>query len=130
MPSAEPIETFSTPRRLVARAAKIPERQSDFEELVMGPGSWGWVKAASRSMRHLARPEVLAKVHLPVFLLSTSGDRLVSPRASRRAASHLPQVEFVEMEPAARHEILRESDVYRDPALAAIGAFMGGLGRA
>ena len=37
MPSAEPIETFSTPRRLVARAARIPERQSDFEELVMGP---------------------------------------------------------------------------------------------
>jgi len=37
MPSAEPIETFSTPRRLVARAAKIPERQSDFEELVTGP---------------------------------------------------------------------------------------------
>ncbi len=37
MPSAEPVETFSTPRRLVARAAKIPERQSDFEELVTGP---------------------------------------------------------------------------------------------
>lgn len=37
VPSAEPIETFSTPRRLVARAAKIPERQSDLEELVMGP---------------------------------------------------------------------------------------------
>lgn len=37
MPSAEPIETFSTPRRLVARALRIPERQTDFEELVMGP---------------------------------------------------------------------------------------------
>jgi glycyl-tRNA synthetase beta chain len=37
MPSAEPIETFSTPRRLVARAARVPERQTDFEELVMGP---------------------------------------------------------------------------------------------
>lgn len=37
MPSAEPIETFSTPRRLVARATRVPERQTDFEELVMGP---------------------------------------------------------------------------------------------
>lgn len=37
MPSPEPVETFSTPRRLVARAARVPERQSDFEELVMGP---------------------------------------------------------------------------------------------
>lgn len=37
LPSAEPIETFSTPRRLVARAVKIPERQTDFEDVVMGP---------------------------------------------------------------------------------------------
>lgn len=37
MPAAEPIETFSTPRRLVARAARVPERQTDFEELIMGP---------------------------------------------------------------------------------------------
>jgi glycyl-tRNA synthetase beta chain len=37
MPAAEPIETFSTPRRLVARAARVPERQTDFEELVTGP---------------------------------------------------------------------------------------------
>jgi glycyl-tRNA synthetase beta chain len=33
----EPIETFSTPRRLTVRAAKISERQTDLEELVTGP---------------------------------------------------------------------------------------------
>jgi glycyl-tRNA synthetase beta chain len=32
-----PIETFSTPRRLTARIAKLAERQTDFEELVTGP---------------------------------------------------------------------------------------------
>ncbi len=32
-----PVETFSTPRRLVVRAARVPERQTDFEEMVMGP---------------------------------------------------------------------------------------------
>jgi glycyl-tRNA synthetase beta chain len=37
MPAAEPVEAFSTPRRLVARALRVPERQTDFEELVMGP---------------------------------------------------------------------------------------------
>ena len=30
-------ETYSTPRRLTARVAKLSERQSDFEELVTGP---------------------------------------------------------------------------------------------
>ena len=32
-----PIETFSTPRRLTARLAKIAERQEDLEEVVTGP---------------------------------------------------------------------------------------------
>jgi glycyl-tRNA synthetase beta chain len=32
-----PTETFSTPRRLTVRLAKLSERQSDFEELVTGP---------------------------------------------------------------------------------------------
>jgi glycyl-tRNA synthetase beta chain len=35
--SDEPIETFSTPRRLTVRSAKISERQADLEELVTGP---------------------------------------------------------------------------------------------
>ena len=33
----EPIETFSTPRRLTVRSAKISERQTDLEEVVTGP---------------------------------------------------------------------------------------------
>jgi glycyl-tRNA synthetase beta chain len=33
----EPIETFSTPRRLTVRSARISERQTDLEELVTGP---------------------------------------------------------------------------------------------
>src|SRR5689334_21604302 len=35
--SDEPIETYSTPRRLTVRSAKISERQTDLEELVTGP---------------------------------------------------------------------------------------------
>jgi glycyl-tRNA synthetase beta chain len=34
---ASPAESFSTPRRLTARVAKLAERQTDFEELVTGP---------------------------------------------------------------------------------------------
>ena len=33
----DPIETFSTPRRLTVRAAHISERQTDLEELLTGP---------------------------------------------------------------------------------------------
>src|ERR1700692_4339442 len=32
-----PAETFSTPRRLTVRIVRVPERQTDLEELVKGP---------------------------------------------------------------------------------------------
>ncbi len=37
VPPDEPVETFSTPRRLTARVARMPERQTDLEELITGP---------------------------------------------------------------------------------------------
>ena len=37
LPPESPVETYSTPRRLTVRVVRIPERQSDFEEVVNGP---------------------------------------------------------------------------------------------
>ena len=37
MPAESPAETFSTPRRLTVCIARVPERQTDLEELVNGP---------------------------------------------------------------------------------------------
>jgi len=37
LPPESPVETYSTPRRLTVRIVRIPERQSDLEELVNGP---------------------------------------------------------------------------------------------
>jgi glycyl-tRNA synthetase beta chain len=37
LPPESPVETFSTPRRLAVRIVRIPERQTDLEELVNGP---------------------------------------------------------------------------------------------
>ena len=45
IPPDGPVETFSTPRRLAARVARMPERQTDLEELITGPA----VSAAFKS---------------------------------------------------------------------------------
>lgn len=37
LPAESPVETFSTPRRLTARVVRVPERQTDLEDLVTGP---------------------------------------------------------------------------------------------
>lgn len=93
-------------------------------ELVMGPGSWGWVAAAMTSIRKLSRPGVLEAVDVPVCIVATTADRLVGSRAIRRIEARLPRAHPVWFGAEAAHEILREADPVRDRALAEIDAFL------
>ena len=93
-------------------------------ELVMGPGSWGWVERAYASMSGLFDGGKLEAVALPVLLLGTSNDKLVSMAAINRAAERLPNGELVSFGREARHEILREVDPVRDRAMNAITEFL------
>lgn len=93
-------------------------------ELVMGPGSWGWVERAYASMRGLMVPGVLARVKIPVLLLAAEHDRLVGIDAIREAARRLPQATLLEFGAEARHELLRESDPVRSRAMEAITRFL------
>lgn len=92
--------------------------------LAMGPGSWGWLRAAIASMRWLARPEVLGRVSVPTFILATRADRLVGWPAIARAARLIPGARMLPFGREARHEILREADPVRDRALGAIDDFL------
>lgn len=94
-------------------------------ELVMGPGSWGWLERALASMRGLARPGVLEHIRTPVLIVAAQNDRLVGFGGIRRAVAHLPEGELVCFGREARHELLRESDGVRNRALAAIDEFLG-----
>jgi lysophospholipase len=93
-------------------------------ELVMGPGSWGWVAAALESIRKLARPGVLEAVELPVHIFATSVDRLVGSRAIARAEARLPRAQWQWFGDEAAHEILREVDAVRARALGEIDRFL------
>lgn len=93
-------------------------------ELVMGPGSWGWVERALASIRQLATPGVLEAVSTPVLLLATRADKLVAPAAIAKAARRLPRGELVMFGAECAHELLREGDAVRDRALAAIEDFL------
>jgi lysophospholipase len=93
-------------------------------ELVMGPGSWGWVERAYASMRALFAPGVLESVRIPVLIVATSNDKLVAIGAIERAAARLPNCQLVRFGAEAHHEILREIDPVRDRAMAAIAEFL------
>jgi len=93
-------------------------------DLITGPPSWGWIVAAIASIERMDRRGVLEGVSLPVLILGTTADRLVSWRAIRRAAIRLPRAELVGFGPESRHEILREVPAVRDRALTAITEFL------
>ena len=93
-------------------------------ELVMGPGSWGWVERAYASMRALFRPGLLEGVAVPVLIIATDNDKLVGYDATARAAARLPRAELVNYGAQSHHEILREADPVRDQAVAACDAFL------
>ena len=93
-------------------------------ELGMGPASWGWIAAALNSIAGLERPGVLEAIEVPVLILGTSADRLVSWPAIRRAAARLPRGELVAFGREARHELLREAPPVRTRAMAEIMDFI------
>lgn len=95
------------------------EQEPDFH---LGAPSWGWMRAAFRSSAAFNRKK-LAAIDVPVLLIGTERDRLVSPAAIRRVAASLPRAEL-EMFADAGHEILREVDPIRLEAMARIDRFL------
>ena len=93
-------------------------------ELVMGPGSWGWVERSYASARLINQHGLLEAAAEPVLFLAARDDGLVTYDAIERAAYRLPRCELVTFGEEARHEILREVDAVRDVALAAIDDFL------
>ncbi|MEK6637467.1 MAG: alpha/beta hydrolase [Pseudomonadota bacterium] len=93
--------------------------------LVLGPPSFGWLAAAIASTRGTEAPGALEGVAVPILILGTEGDRLVSRAAIRRFAARLSGAEFHMYDASAAHEILRERDEVRDDVLGRIAAFLG-----
>ncbi len=93
-------------------------------EIVMGPGSWGWVERGYASVRAMIRGRALENIAAPVLIVSTSHDRLVSPEATAKVARRLAHGELLSFGAEARHEILREVDAVRNKALATIDEFL------
>jgi lysophospholipase len=93
-------------------------------ELVMGPASWRWVERAYASWLRLEAAGALEAVEVPVLMVSTSSDKLVSHPANLRAAARLPKGELLALGAEAHHEVLRESDAVRAGIMTAITGFL------
>jgi lysophospholipase len=104
----------------MAQARLLAERP----DLVVGGATWGWLDAALRSCLILSRPEVLARIRIPLLLALAGRDIIVGTAATRRAARLIPGARLHEL-PTARHEILQEEDDIRAAFWRAFDAFTG-----
>ncbi|WP_336985855.1 alpha/beta hydrolase [Altererythrobacter aquiaggeris] len=93
-------------------------------ELVMGPGSWGWVERSYASTRALFVGGLLESVKTPVLIVATTNDKLVAFDAITDAAARLPNSEVLRFGEEAHHEILREVDAVRTRAMEGITRFL------
>lgn len=100
--------------------------KSEKPELDMGPPSLCWVAQAHASTVLTEQPGQLERVHTPILMIGTHGDRLVSPAAIERFAARLSNATLKMFDKTVAHEILREVDSVRDEAMALIDQFLEG----
>ena len=93
-------------------------------EIALGPPSFGWLSAAITSTQASEGQGLLERVTLPLLILGTDGDRLVSTAAIRRCAARLSGVMLYMYNKTVGHEILRERDDVRGDALMRIDSFL------
>lgn len=94
------------------------------KQLIMGPGSWGWVERAYASIAVIEKAGAMEAVTTPIFITSTFNDKLVSHQSCLKAAKRFPNSTLLTFGFEARHEILREVDQVRETLKDAIRAFL------
>ncbi len=96
-------------------------------ELELGPPSLKWLEQAYGSVLKLRQPGVVEHISIPMLVLGTKGDQLVSPAAIPQFAARLPHCTLKMFEPDVAHEILRERDGPRDEAIALIDSLLNSI---
>ncbi len=114
-------------RTTLTHSAKRYEQEArvrrERPDLVVDAPSWGWLRAAYRSISVINRPGYAKRVTVPALILATRGDRLISVSAIANIAKRLPNAHVHYFGRHVAHEILREVDDVRNEALERIERF-------
>lgn len=93
-------------------------------ELYVGGATFGWLDTAFDSIKKIKSPGYLKEISTPVMVVLAGADFVVNSQASHNVLSGYDNIELVVIE-GARHEIYRESDIYRDQLWQKIDDFLG-----
>jgi len=114
-------QLVTTDRTRYARTQALVEKNPSIR--LAGP-TWGWLKAATRSMARMTAPGYAEAIETPVLICGAGHDRIVRVEAERDFARRLPHGTYLELEDS-EHEILMESDPIRARFWNAFDEFAG-----
>ncbi|MBT9288916.1 alpha/beta fold hydrolase [Prosthecodimorpha staleyi] len=113
---------LTSDERRFSRAAKLAEAHP---ELTVGAPTIGWIRAATDAMVRLDDIDFVDRIRIPTLIVAAGADKVVSNAATERFARTLKIGHMITI-PGARHELLMESDIYREQTFAAFDAFIPG----
>ena len=105
------------------RYARAQDLLKSRPEIRLAGPSWGWLKAATRSMARVMAPGFAEAIKTPVLICGAGKDRIVLVEAEREFAKRLPHGTYLELEDS-EHEILMENDSVRARFWAAFDGFV------
>jgi lysophospholipase len=108
-----------------ARFARNMRIYETYPQLALGGPTIRWLRAAAQAAEAVSDPDYMAGIKIPLLMIAAGTDRVVSTKAVEAYARDL-RLGSLLMIDGARHEILQEADIYREPFLAAFDAFIPG----
>lgn len=96
-----------------------------FPELTVGRPTAAWVQAACDAIKRVHETGFMAANRTPLLLVAAGSDAMISNDAIEDYARRIRSGHCLVVD-GARHELLQESDIYREQALAAFRAFVTG----
>ena len=97
-----------------------------YPQLALGGPTMAWVRAACEAVEIVQNAEFMARIQVPVLFIAAGADEVVSTEAIAAYARRL-RGGSVLMIDGARHEILQETDIFREQFFAAFDAFVPGF---
>ena len=90
---------------------------------VMGGISWGWLRAATESIRHLWTKNSINKISIPVMLMTGEKDTIVDIRFNTNFSKRLKQCTHIIFS-EGRHELFRETPEIKEVFWKELTAFL------
>ena len=112
-----------------ARYARNQAIYKAHPELALGGPTVAWIRAVCRAIERVTDPAFMARVHIPTLFVAAGSDEVVSTPAIEEYAERLRSGSLLTVD-GARHELLQETDLYREQVLAAFDAFVPGTDEA